>query len=373
MVKIGLIINPVAGIGGKVGLKGSDGEDTLKKALSLGAAPESEAKAIIALKELTKMKGKFNLYTCRSNMGALACESAGIDYTVIGEGGNWDKTSASNTEMAARRLVEEGIDLLLFAGGDGTARNIMDAVGTNTLALGIPTGCKIHSGVYAINPRSAGILVNDFIAGRVRTSKIAEVMDIDENLFRNGIVQARLYGYLKIPVEEKLVQNLKSGGKISEEGALKMIANYLSENMERNTLYIIGTGSTIAAIMGNLGYENTLLGVDLLYNGDVIARDCTENDILKALEKYVKAKIIVTVIGGQGYIFGRGNQQISCKVIEKVGRENILIVATPEKIAALFGQPLYVDTGDEVVDHELSGYMRVVTGYEREVMMKVTN
>lgn len=374
MKRLGFLVNPVAGIGGKVGLKGSDGAATLERALELGAVPESGKKALITMKALREVAGELDIYACPGEMGADICAAAGLKAQVVGEIAG-ERTTPEDTIRCAQALRDRDLDLLLFAGGDGTARNILDAVGTSVTVLGIPTGCKIHSGVYALNPRTAGLLMAQYAMGSVRETKEAEVMDIDEELFRQGIVQAQLYGYLKIPNETKMVQNLKSGRGYSEQQSTELLANYISDHMERDTLYIVGTGSTTAAIMKKMELLHTLLGVDLVLNGKTIARDCTERELLTALDTYRShpVKIIVTVIGGQGYIFGRGNQQISAEVIRRVGRENIIVAASKGKILSLFGQNLYVDTGDEEVNHMLRGYMRVIVGYEDEIMMRVSD
>lgn len=370
MKKIGFIVNPVAGIGGRVGLKGSDGEASLLKALELGAAPESGKKALLTLNVLKNSAPLFELYTCPGKMGAEACRLAGIPHTVICA--DSPHTTARDTKLAAQKLRGMGADLILFAGGDGTARDIMDAVGTDALVFGIPAGCKIHSGVYGVNPRMAGMLAEQYVQGKIHGTKEAEVMDIDEELFRQGIVQARLYGYLQIPAGRSLVQNLKSSGGRSEALSIDLIANYIADMWEDDALYIVGTGSTTAAVMEKLGLPNTLLGIDLVYGKQVVASDCTEKEILEVMENYEKVKILVTVIGGQGYLFGRGNQQISGKVIERVGKENIIVAASKDKMLSLLGKPLYVDTGDEKINRDLEGYVRVIVGYGEMVMSKVT-
>lgn len=374
MKKLGFIVNPVAGIGGKVGLKGSDGAETLQKALELGAVPESGKKALVTMKAIKNFEDEFDIYTYPGEMGADICDEAGLKYTVIGEISS-GHTTPEDTIKAAQQLRDLNLDLILFAGGDGTARNILDAVGTSIPVLGIPAGCKIHSGVYAVNPRTAGQLMGEYAQGKVRETKEAEVMDIDEDLFRQGTVQARLYGYLQIPNETKMVQNLKSGRGFSEATSIELLSNYLRDVWEDDTLYIVGTGSTTAAIMKKMELPNTLLGVDLVYHKQVIASDCTEKEILEALDtgKYDKVKIIVTVIGGQGYIFGRGNQQISAEVIRRVGKENIIVAASKNKMLSLFGKSLFVDTGDEEINNYLCGFIRVIVGYEDTIMAKVAD
>lgn len=369
--KIGIIVNPVAGMGGKVGLKGSDGEEILAKAIELGAKPECPDKAIVAISQIKQFNDDIlEIYTYPNEMGENEVRACGLEPIVINHMHS-SNTKPEDTIRAAKEMYEIGVDLILFAGGDGTARNILDAVGDRITVLGIPGGCKIHSAVYAINPKTAGKLVLKFLQGKVKDLRLSEVMDIDEDAFREGVVNARLYGYMKVPYDTKMVQNLKSGRATGEEAALDLVSRYIALNMEKDVLYIMGTGSTVRGVMDKLKLRNTLLGVDLVCNNQVIANDVNENTILSYLDKYSKAKIVITVIGGQGYLFGRGNQQISHRVIRKVGLDNILIIATKNKMYSLFGQSLLVDTGDEVLNSELSGYARVIVGYDESVMFKV--
>jgi len=372
MKKIGFILNPIAGIGGKVGLKGSDGLDTLAKALALGAKPESSNKAKVALQIVSDSGEEVEIITYPGEMGEDVALECGLKVSVVG---SIDKgrTTADDTMHAAQDFKEAGADIILFAGGDGTARNVMDAVGLSIPAIGIPAGCKIHSAVYAINPKTAGELIVQYLKGKIKDNREAEVMDINEDLFRQNILEAKLYGYLNIPNERKMVQNLKSGRGYSEKGSIEMLSNYIAENLIENTLYIMGPGSTMRSVMEKLNLDNTLLGVDLVYNREIIKNDVTEHDILDALEKYNTAKIIVTVIGGQGYIFGRGNQQISADVISMVGRQNIIITASKDKMISLMGCKLYIDTGVESVNKDLCGYYKVITGYEDYVMFEATD
>lgn len=271
---------------------------------------------------------------------------------------------------AAGDLREAGADILLFAGGYSTARNILGAVGLSIPVIGIPAGCKIHSAVYAVNPKKAGKLTVKYLRGGIKGNREAEVMDIDEELFRRNIVEARLYGYLSVPNERGLIQNLKSGRGSSEKGSIEMLSNYVCENLLKGTLHIIWPGSTTRAVIEKLGLGSTLLGVDLIYNRAVIKNDAAEQDILAALDSYGAARIVVTVIGGQGFIFGRGSQQISAAVLSRVGKENIIIAASRDKMLSLMGGRLYIDTGDGAVNNSLRGYYKVITGYEEYVMFE---
>jgi predicted polyphosphate/ATP-dependent NAD kinase len=268
------------------------------------------------------------------------------------------------------------VDLLLFAGGDGTARDIYEAVGLDLPVLGIPAGVKIHSAVYATSPRSAGDLAALYLQGQVEGLREAEVMDIDEEAFRQGALSAMLHGYMKIPYRTGLVQSQKVPS-IGEAAACCAIAADLVEKMGAagdGILYIIGPGTTTRAIAEELGLEKTLLGVDVFLNRRVVARDANEAVLLALLHEHGqgKSKIIVTPIGGQGYLFGRGNQQISSRVIQQVGRENIIVVSTPDKLHALGSQPLLADTGDRTVDEMLSGYFMVMTGYNERAVRRVS-
>jgi predicted polyphosphate/ATP-dependent NAD kinase len=263
-----------------------------------------------------------------------------------------------------------GVDLILFAGGDGTARDIYEAINGEIPVLGIPAGVKIQSAVFAINPQRAGDLALRFLRGDPMTIKELEVMDIDEDAYRNNRLSAKLFGYLKVPYEERTMQSSKEPSRGSENITLEAIAAEIVEGMENGVLYIIGPGTTTRPIVEMLGLEKTLLGVDVVLDGKLIAKDVNE-EALKGLIEEREAKIIVTVIGGQGFIFGRGNQQISPEIIKRVGPNNVIIVASQEKLLALKDRTLLVDTGEQDVDEMLVGYHKVVTGYAQRSVYKV--
>jgi predicted polyphosphate/ATP-dependent NAD kinase len=368
--RLGLIVNPVAGIGGRVGLKGSDGAEIQRMAFELGAVPEALQRAIQALERLEPVKDELEVVTYPGEMGEDAARAGGFEPMVIGciQPG---ETTPGHTIKAAREMLRLKVNLLLFAGGDGTARDIYNAVGEGMPVLGIPAGVKIHSAVFATSPRSAGDVAALYLQGRVSSLREAEVMDIDEEAFRQGVVSARLYGYLKIPFERRLVQSAKMPSSPREQAAQQAIAYDVVSRMEGNLLYIIGPGTTTRAIASRLGLSKTLIGVDVVAGGELVAADVNESRLLELLEGR-KARIIVTPIGGQGYIFGRGNQQISPQVIRQVGKEYVIVVGTPGKIHSLRGRPLRVDTGDRGVDEMLRGYIMVLTGYNERIVYKVS-
>jgi predicted polyphosphate/ATP-dependent NAD kinase len=377
--RLGLIVNPVAGIGGRVGLKGSDGAEIQKKALELGAVPQSLNRAIQALERI-KPVDDLEVITYPGEMGEDAARACGFEPTVIGSI-KPGETTLEDTRNAAREMRRLNVNLLLFAGGDGTARDIYNAVGERLPVLGIPAGVKIHSAVFGTNPLNAGDLAVLYLQGKAARLREAEVMDIDEEAFRRGIVSAKLYGYLKVPFQRRLLQGLKTPSSPGEQAAMAAIAADVVSQMEDGWLYIIGPGTTTRAITSRLGLDKTLIGVDVVRGerreergergGRLVATDVNESQLLKLIEGR-KAKIVVTPIGGQGYIFGRGNQQISPKVIEKVGKENIIVVSTIGKVHSLGGRPLWVDTGDRAADRMLSGYIRVVTGYNEQIVYRVS-
>ena len=368
--ELGLIVNPVAGIGGRVGLKGSDGAEIQRQARALGAEPHAGERAADALERLRRVEN-LTVVTYPGEMGEDAVRAAGFEPVVIGdiEPG---ATTAADTQEAARRMHERGVDLLLFAGGDGTARDVYEAVGLEQPALGIPAGVKIHSAVYATHPRSAGELAALYLQGQVASLREAEVMDIDEEAFRGGALQARLYGYLMVPYRSSLVQSQKVPSR-GEAAAQAAIAEDVAGKMEPGVLYIVGPGTTTRAIAQELGLDKTLLGVDVVLDGELAARDANEADLLALLDRHAgrEARIVVTPIGGQGYLLGRGNQQLSPRVIRRVGRDNIMVVSTPDKLHALGSQPLLVDTGEREVDEMLSGYLMVITGYNERAVRRV--
>jgi predicted polyphosphate/ATP-dependent NAD kinase len=269
-------------------------------------------------------------------------------------------------------MLREAVDLLLFAGGDGTARDIYDALSDRLPVLGIPTGCKIHSAVFAANPRSAGELARCLLEGKVRTTRFLEVMDIDEECFRRGELRARLYGYLRVPDEPRLTQGAKAGGgSLSEKGAAESIAAGIVENMRPGRLYLVGSGTTPLAVMQRLDLPGSLLGIDAVRDRTLLAGDVNERALLSLLREAAAAEIIVTPVGGQGYIFGRGNQQLSPEVIRRVGPDNVTLIATPAKLAGLPLNRLRVDTTDPQVDEMLRGWRRVRTSYRDSAVVEV--
>ena len=365
---LGFIVNPIAGMGGAVGLKGTDGDAVLEKAIVLGAKPVAPARALRFLIELKPFMEKIKLITGAGAMGEDEAKKCGFQCTAVGK--RKEKTSARDTMEIARSIKGMGAALLVFCGGDGTARDIYNAVGMGIPVLGVPSGVKMHSAVFAVDPQAAARIVAKFIFEGLPL-KEAEVMDVDEEAFRQGRVSAELYGYVLIPYEPYLIQDAKMASPMTESELRNQaaIAIYIIENMEPDAVYIIGPGTTTRTIADLLDESKTLLGVDLFLNKKMIAKDVNEKQVLEAIEGR-KAYIIVTPIGRQGFIFGRGNQQISSKVIRKVGLDNIIVVATKSKLENL--RSLRVDTGDQRLDEEFrKRKIKVIIDYKMERLIPV--
>ncbi|HEY7003707.1 MAG TPA: ATP-NAD kinase family protein [Gaiellaceae bacterium] len=368
-MRLGLVVNPIAGMGGRVALKGSDDPELVAAARARGAKPVAAPRAIQALRTIAAAgSGDLVLLSYSGEMGEHEAREAGLDVDVVGTIGR--VTTAADTRAAASAMAEVGVDLLLFAGGDGTAVDVLEAIGDRLPVVGVPAGVKMHSAVFAINPRSAGEVAVRFGESGSRGLRQAEVMDVDEALLREGAVSARLHGYLSVPAERRLLQGAKARSLAGEQAAQSQIAHHLADRILDGGSWFVGPGTTTKALLDVLGLEKTLLGVDVLRRGELVAADADERTLLELAEAE-PAGIVVAPVGGQGFLFGRGNQQLSAAVIERVGREHIVVAATEAKIAALAGRPLRVDTGDPAVDAALSGYRRIVVGYNREIVYPV--
>jgi len=353
-LRLGLLINPLAGIGGPLALKGSDGDDIVKKALSSGAECLSSQRTQVVLSQLLEVKEKIEWFSAPGVMGETCLAQCGFSSTVVGQ-----------------------LTLLLFAGGDGTARNLVDVIGVDAtsvdvlaqqqLVLGIPAGVKMHSGVYAISPQAAARVVLEFFKQKPVSISLQEVRDIDEDLLRAGHINSKFYGELMVPNDDRYVQQVKNSGELDDSAMQIEIAAGIVDDMDNDTLYIIGAGTTPKAVMDELGLANTLLGVDVVLGRELIAQDLNTIELLALIEQhpYHTIKIIMTATGGQGHIIGRGNQQLSSSLFKKVGKDNIILLITPDKLSALSGRPLLMDSGDLILDRQWSGWISIVTGYQQ--------
>lgn len=376
MKKIGFLVNPIAGMGGKVGLKGTDG--VYEEAVKRGATPISNKRAKEMLQNFLKIQGNIDKdidikwYTCSKKMGEEIFKSVGImNYEILYK--SKDLTTDLDTKHASKKFIEQIVDLIIFCGGDGTARDIYDIVKQKIPIIGIPSGVKMHSGVFGVNPKSVAQILIEFINDDLIFNDV-EILDLDEERYRKGDWQIKLYGIAKTPYEPTFVQSGKAViQEISEEDIRDGIASFMIEKMEeeKDTLFILGSGSTVQEIGNKLGLDTTLLGIDVVFNKELIAKDVNEKKLLEILSKYEKTKLILSPIGAQGFILGRGNLQLSADVIKKIGIENIYIISTPAKLKRT--PILRVDIEDKELNLEFQkkGYLTVIKDYRLMCMKKV--
>jgi predicted polyphosphate/ATP-dependent NAD kinase len=367
-MRLGLLVNPIAGMGGRLALKGSDDADLVAAARERGELQIAPARATEALRALAALDVQFELLAYAGEMGEREAVDAGLRPTVLGA--TAPVTSAQDTRTAATAMADEQVDLLLFAGGDGTAVDVLRAVGDRVAVLGIPAGVKMHSAVFAVNPRSAGELTARLVQDGVRSVRRAEVMDVDETLLRAGAISARLHGFMIVPDARRHLQSAKARSLGSESVAQEEIAHHVIDQVLGDGTWLVGPGTTTGVLLTQLGLSKTLLGVDVVRAGECVVPDADERALIELLAA-LDPGIVVTPVGGQGFLFGRGNQQLSASVIERIDPERIVVIATEAKIARLAGSPLRVDTGDAAVDARLAGYTRIIVGYNREIVYPV--
>ena len=372
IMKMGFIVNPIAGMGGKVGLKGTD--SVLKEAIAKGAKPIAPKRAVEFLQKLKEnmMEITIEVLTCPSIMGEKEAKDASFPVHVlpmkIGK-----ETSAEDTKTAVKLLIKAKMNLIVFVGGDGTAKDIFDAMqGYGEVpVLGVPSGVKMYSGVFAVNPSDAVDVVVALAGNQAEIAEF-EIMDADEKAIRSDTFAVKLHGFLKGPFVPMRIQGSKqiSPETVDEKENQTAIARYIIEEMRPEATYILGPGTTVKRIAELLGVEKTVLGVDIYKKGKVIL-DVDERRIFEQVENWQNTWIILSPIGHQGILLGRGNQQISPEIIKRVGKQHIIVAATKSKLQSIEGNVLRVDTGDAEVDNMLKGYIKVVTDYREWQLMPV--
>ncbi|MEM2444295.1 MAG: ATP-NAD kinase family protein [Sulfolobales archaeon] len=362
---IGFLVNPIAGMGGSVGLKGTDG-DLYIEALRRGCKPVAPLRATRFLKKLRERVDKLTLIVPPKHMGWDYAKEF-FKFIKVLDIDLGEQTTKADTIRSCELMIKEGVELIVFVGGDGTAKDVYDVVGNSIPILGVPSGVKMYSGVFALSPEAAAEIVASFI-NQTAYTELGEVADVDEGSLKNDVIKVKVHGIAKVPQSKELLIPSKDFSSPDEDK--DEVAEYVIKYVIKpNTLYLLGPGTTIKAVADKLGITKTLLGVDALYNGDIVGRDLSEKEILELIKNYENVRILLTPIGRQGFILGRGNQQISPKVIRVVGKSNIIIVATRSKVLGL--KYLRVDTGDPELDKELEGYVRVIAGYNEEIVIKV--
>lgn len=363
-IRLGLIVNPIAGMGGSVGLHGTDG-DTYRQAAALGAVPIAHRRAGRAVRLLADALPGLSVITGSGTMGEHTAREAGLVPVVVPV--RSDPTTSADTREVAARMLEEGVGLIAFAGGDGTARDIVGVVGTAVPVVGIPTGVKMHSAVFGNTPEAAGAMASRYLAtpDQVPLTR-REVLDAGDD---PGHVAG--FSVASVPFVRDLLQPGKATTALGDDASLDRLCHKLAEEMAPGHLYVLGPGTTVARILDHLDLEGTLAGVDVVRNRRMVATNVTAAELVALLAPGVPATVYLGVIGGQGFLLGRGNQQLSPEVISRVGEENVMILAGEEKVRLLDPPVLRVDTGVESARPVMLGYRRVHTAPGRSTVMKV--
>jgi len=371
---LGFFINPYAGVGGPAAEKGSDAAALQERAIAGELPLRAAERASVFLDQLDLFKENVDIYTVPGPMGQDLLESKGISAQVLPCELSRPSSAADSVE-AAKHLVAQSVDVLVFIGGDGTARDVCNAIGESQLVLGVPRGVKMHSAVFAVTSLAAAAIVNLMLSGQQLAVHLQEVRDIDEDAFRQGKVVSRLYGHMTVPALPEYVQHVKQGGREVEELVLADIAAEIQErlsDLEPVSLVIFGPGSTTHFIQEEFGSTGTLLGVDTMLETAHFEYDLNAQQLLHKLKAHLQenernsVKLVVTLIGGQGHVIGRGNQQLSPELLRLIGRDNLWLVSTVSKLNELDGRPLLIDSNDPELDKEWSGLIPVITGYRDE-------
>jgi len=379
-VRLGLLVNPDAGLGGRLGLKGSDGQ--AETARSLGAEDRSGPRTTAMLQHFSRIHrngaDELEWITSFGRMGTdwvpVDAEIGRFETVHTTTGG----TSASDTSEAITAFLEAGIDLLVYSGGDGTTRDIVEAFEQNgqssTPVIGVPAGVKMHSGCFASSPKAAAEVLSAWLSGDLLVSS-TEVLDLDEERYRQGEWAVRLYAEAFSPNSPRWMQGSKELIQTdSEEEIIEGLSDHIGESLVTDDRLIIwGSGGTLRTIGEQLGFSPTTLGIDATVGESQVGTDLDEAGILKILESHSgPASLLLSPMGGQGFLIGRGNLQLSPDVLRKVGIDNIMGVVTPAKLLTV--RFLRVETGDEKLDAEFEEkrYMKVLQGYRTTRILPVS-
>lgn len=377
-MRLGLLVNPYAGAGGPLALKGSDElpaalREQLQAQAAAGLAP-AQQRVLDMLSVLQRgeacSRRPLHWLTVAGAMGEHVLRQANIAAEVLPLSLP-EHTLADDSRRVARALQAAGVDLLLFAGGDGTARDVCAAIGLQVPVLGIPAGVKMHSGVFAINPQAAAAVLQLLRDGQWVSVEVAEVRDIDESGLQQGRVRARHYGEMRVPVEPRYLQQVKCSGREVEELVVAEIVADVLERLQPGVRYALGPGTTTAAVLAAQSLPATLMGVDVIADGRLLAADASA-DTLRTLADEGEMQVLLSPTGGQGSLIGRGNQQLRPDLLRRIGRAGVQVLATHAKLDELAGRPLRLDTGDAALDAEWSGWWDVVTGYQQRVLYAVS-
>ncbi len=370
MVRIGLVVNPDAGLGGRLGLKGSDGQ--AKYARSMGAEDRAGPRVSETLSYFSKIHNSFDeihWYTSNGRMGSqwIPRDIKVGNLNLIHESSG--STSPSDTFKLVSLLIDSEIDLILYAGGDGTTRDIVSTLDLNDSSsipiIGIPCGVKMHSGCFASSPKAGAEVLSSWLNEELLLSS-TEVLDLDEDKYRNGEWVVRLYAEAKTPASPRWMQGAKMRVEATgEDEIIEGLADHIRElliNEER--MIIWGSGGTLRTISNMVGFNGTVLGIDATLGNKQIGTDLNEQQLIDILDSHKgEITLLLSPMGGQGFLIGRGNLQLSPSVLNRIPIGEILGVVTPAKLLSV--RRLRIETGDQDLDQRFSEkkYMKVLQGY----------
>ncbi|MGB0377268.1 MAG: ATP-NAD kinase family protein [Poseidonia sp.] len=391
-MRIGLVVNPDAGLGGKLGFKGSDGRAAEARAAGAEdrAGPRMNQSlahlADLASSSLNRTGVQLTLVAWEGRMGDTWVPNLGderhVALTTIGS--TPGSTAPEDTARLVSELVEAGVEAILYAGGDGTTRDIVNALEAagseaQTIALiGVPGGVKMHSGCFATTPKAAAEVALAFALGDLRTA-ITEVMDLDETVYAKGEWKVRMYGEAWTPSSPRFMQGAKEQvERVSEEDTIEGLAHHVSTLLEDepDLMVVWGSGGTLRRMGEHLDLELTLLGIDVQH-GDTVHADLNEQGLLEVISAHTNADgqrpllLLLSPMGGQGFLIGRGNLQLSPDVLRAIGHGNILGVATPSKLIGL--EAVRIDTGDDDLDAEFQAkrFIKILQGFRTTRLIRV--
>ncbi|MEM0303857.1 MAG: ATP-NAD kinase family protein [Saccharolobus sp.] len=353
---VGFLVNPYAGSGGRIGRKGSDDlyienpeiKDRIKRFIE--KAPEN----VIYI-------------TPKFKMGEMYFINSKLHYKIINIG-NSERTTRYDTISAVKEFIKNNVSIIIFSGGDGTARDVYEGLdGVQIPILGIPAGVKMHSGVFANTPEAAALLLTKFVKGEARLIR-EEILDVDEEAYRNGRYVIRLY-YSALTIDDNHLLAPSKQEISYDEEELEEIANYIVDTLDPKYLYVMGPGSTVKYIESKLGIKSSsFLGIDIIKNKQLIKANANYYDLINLTGEL---KLILSPIGRQGFLLGRGNQELGPLFLKKIKKKDLIVVSPISKLYTI--NCLRIDTGDPLIDNMLKGVYNIIVGYEKFYALKTCN
>lgn len=371
-LKIGFFVNPVSGVGGPLGLKGSDSENIWSYINSVSELSSFSRTSDMLDRIDSNIFEKFRLITSSGYLGEYVINDKNIDYDIVYTP-EINQTTKNDTVNLLHQFIEHNVDLILYAGGDGTSVVVQSVIKDTIPVIAIPVGVKMYSGIFPLSPIHSANIFNEYINSSNREYILREISDLDDTLITEGETGTKFSGYLKTPLISNLdstLQESKGGSIANEKDELENLIEDFNEKYDMDSVYLMGPGSTINSITTSRNLSGTLLGFDILHKNKIIKNDCSENDIFEYITHHKNnIYLVVTIIGNQGFLFGRGNQQISSRILDLIDNNNILIYATKSKLDSL-ETDILIDIGNSNTNNRFGKYINVISGYKFSELKK---